>query len=139
MSAPVYLRATRVFVVDDEADIADTLSVILRNAGFTVCTFYDGLTALEHACEEHPDILLSDVMMPRMDGFTLANRLRKQLPRCRVLLISGNAYSLNLLSEWRDSGGPELEILLKPVGPQVIISKLTAIAVAAAQAGGPSE
>ena len=137
MSTPVSLSSTRVFVVDDEADIADTLSVILRGAGFTVCTSYDGQSALEHAYKEHPDIVLSDIVMPKMDSLTLANKLREQLPACRVLLISGNAYSLNLLSEWRDRCGPELEILLKPIGPEVIIGKLTAIAVAAGQAGGP--
>ena len=49
MSIPVTLGGKRVFVVDDEANIADTLSLILRGVGFTVRTFYDGLTALEHA------------------------------------------------------------------------------------------
>src|ERR1700694_2451291 len=99
MNTPVSLREMRVFVVDDEVNIADTLSLILRGAGFTVHTFYDGLAALEHAQQEHPDIVVSDVIMPKMDGFTLATRLREQLPLCRVLLISGNAYSSNLLSE----------------------------------------
>jgi len=131
MSIPVSIRAKLVFVVDDEANIADTLSLILRRAGFTVRTFYDGLAAYEHAQQERPDIVVSDVVMPKMDGFALATKLREQFPRCRVLLISGNAYSSNQLSEWRDSGGPELEMLAKPVSPKIIIRKLTAMAVAA--------
>jgi CheY-like chemotaxis protein len=128
MSNPV--PGKRVFVVDDEANIADTLSLILRGAGFTVHTFYDGLTALEHAQRENPDFVLSDIVMPKMDGITLAAKLREQQPRCRVLLISGNAGCSTLLSQWRDQGGPELEILAKPVGPQIIIRKLTAMAAA---------
>jgi DNA-binding NtrC family response regulator len=131
MSIPVPLCGKRVFVVDDEANIADTLSLILRGVGFTVRTFYDGLTALEHAQHETPDFVISDIIMPKMDGFSLAVKLREQLPHCRVLLISGNAGYSTLLSEWRDHGGPELEILAKPVGPQFIICKLTAMVAAA--------
>lgn len=130
MSMPASLRVKRVFVVDDEAIIADTLSLILRTAGFTVSTFYDGLSALEFAQQENPDFVLSDIIMPNMDGFTLAVKLREQLPRCRVLLISGNAGYSTLLSEWREHGAPELEILAKPVAPEVIIRKLTDMAIA---------
>jgi len=126
---PASPREKRVFVVDDEATIADTLGLILQRAGFMVSIFYDGQAALEHAQQEHPDIVLSDIVMPKMDGFTLVARLREQLPHCRVLLISGNAYSLNQLSEWRENGSPELEILAKPVHPEVIIRRLTAMAI----------
>ena len=65
--------------------------------------------------------------MPRMDGLTLAAKLREQLPQCRVLLISGNA-TYSSLTEWREKGGPNLEILAKPVHPEIIIRKLTAMA-----------
>jgi len=131
MGAPVSFREKLVFVVDDEAIIADTLTLILRRAGFHVRTFYDGLAALEHTQQERPDIVVSDVVMPKMDGFTLAARLREQLPHCRVLLISGNAYSPDLLSEWPGGGGLNVEMLAKPVSPKIIIRKLIAMAMAA--------
>ena len=102
---------TRVFVVDDEVAIADTLSIILRAAGFTVHTFYNGLDALEYAQQENPHIVVSDVIMPEMDGIALAVKLREQFPHCQVLLISGNASSAPLLSVWRDKGAPNLEII----------------------------
>lgn len=131
MGTPVSFREKLVFVVDDEANIADTLSLILRRAGFMVRTFYDGLAALEHSKLEPPDLVVSDVVMPKMDGLTLATRLREQLPHCRTLLISGNAYSSDLLSEWQERGGLNAEILAKPVSPKIIIRKLTAMAMAA--------
>jgi CheY-like chemotaxis protein len=119
-----------VFVVDDETNLADTLSLILGRVGFRVRTFYDGLAALEHAQQETPDIVLSDVVMPKMDGITLAYKLREQFPQCRLLLVSGNAtYFSELLSAGPDSGQPELEMLAKPVHPEIIIRKLTAMAV----------
>lgn len=127
MSAGVPIRNALIFVVDDEPNIADTLGIILRKVGFTVRTFYDGLSALEYAQQETPDIVLSDIVMPRMDGLTLAAKLREQLPQCRVLLISGNATYSSLISEWREKGGPNLEILAKPVHPEIIIRKLTAM------------
>lgn len=130
MSTPVPFSKKLVFVVDDEHSIADTLTLILRRAGFTVRTFYDGLAALEHTRQERPDIVVSDVVMPKMDGFALAIRLREQFPHCRVLLISGNAYSSTLLSEWRESEGLNVEMLAKPVSPKIIIRKLTAMAMA---------
>ncbi len=120
----------RVFVVDDEVAIADTLSVILRGAGFTVHTFYNGLDALEYAQQEQPHIVVSDVIMPKMDGIALAVKLREQFPQCQVLLTSGNAYSATLLSEWQDKGAPNLEIIPKPFSPQILISRLTAMAAA---------
>jgi CheY-like chemotaxis protein len=128
MGTPASLNVKLVFVVDDEASIADTLTLMLRREGFTVRTFYDGLAALEQAGWEHPDIVVSDVVMPKMDGFTLTARLREQLPHCRVLLISGNAYSSTELSEWRDKGGPELEMLAKPFLPETFIRKVKAMA-----------
>lgn len=92
-------------------------------------TYYDGSAALEHAQREKPDIVLSDVVMPKMDGLTLATKLWEQLPQCRVLLISGNADFSELLSDWQDNGGPELEVLAKPVPPEIIIRKLTDMAL----------
>jgi CheY-like chemotaxis protein len=117
-----------VFVVDDEKVIANTLGLILRSAGFEVRTFYDGFTALEHAKSEAPDIVLSDVVMPEMDGFCLAKNLKQRYPSCRILLISGNAYSSKLHLEWTANGGEDIEILEKPVHPEVIIRKLKAMA-----------
>jgi CheY-like chemotaxis protein len=112
----------RVFVVDDEPNIADTLGLILQSVGFVVHVFYDGLAALEHSQHEAPDIVLSDIMMPRMDGLALATKLREQLPECRVLLISGNAmYTSN-------PDYDTFEILAKPVPPKTIISKVIAMA-----------
>lgn len=128
MDATVTLSEKLVFVVDDEAIIADTLGFILRGEGFTVRTFYDGLAAFEYAQQETPDIVLSDVVMPKMDGFILASKLREQFPQCQILLISGNAYSSELLSKWQNDGASELEILAKPIHPEILIKRIRTMA-----------
>ncbi len=123
------IRKTRVFVVDDEPNLADTLALILSNEGFLVSTFYNAQDANERAQQEAPDIVLSDIHMPNMDGITLASKLHEKLPRCRIVLISGNATNFSTqVSELNDNGWPELELLSKPVPPEIIIRKLTAMA-----------
>ncbi len=133
MGSMFSIRKTRVFVVDDEPILADTLGLILRSVGFIVSTFYNGQDASERAQEEAPDIVLSDIVMPNMNGITLASKLHEKLPRCRIVLISGNAtYFSNQISELNNNGWPELELLAKPVPPEIIIRKLKAMAVASA-------
>jgi two-component system alkaline phosphatase synthesis response regulator PhoP len=125
---PVSAHGKCVFVVDDEPNLANLLSLILQRVGFVVRTFYDGLSAFEHAQQEPPDIVISDVVMPRMDGLTLAAKLREHFPHCGILLASGNACFEDLLSDWRRRVGADVEILAKPVQPEVIIRKLAALA-----------
>src|ERR1700757_1303859 len=62
----------KVLVVDDQRLIADTISEILDGAGFQVKAAYDGWSALDIAGRFHPDYVLSDVLMPRMNGVELA-------------------------------------------------------------------
>jgi CheY-like chemotaxis protein len=65
-------RLPKVLVVDDEKRIADTLTEILEMVGFQVVSACDGRGALEAAAKFQPDYLLSDVLMPRMNGVELA-------------------------------------------------------------------
>jgi DNA-binding response OmpR family regulator len=87
----------RIFVVDDEHCIADTLAVILRNAGYEASAFYDAQSALEQAASRSPDLVISDVMMPGMNGVEMAVLMRERYPECKVLLFSGMASTLNIL------------------------------------------
>lgn len=80
----------KVFVVDDEKQIADLLGQALRDAEFDVETFYDAKSALIKATDGPPDILVSDIDMPEMNGVALAGTLHKQNSDCKVILISGN-------------------------------------------------
>ena len=69
--------AETVLVVDDDPDIARFVEVNLRSAGYDVAVAADGEQALEKAHHLRPDLVLLDVMMPRIDGFEVAQRLRK--------------------------------------------------------------
>lgn len=65
-----------ILVVDDEPKIADLIAMLLDEEGLEVLTAYDGQEALAIAREERPRLVLTDIMMPRMDGVELCRRLQ---------------------------------------------------------------
>jgi DNA-binding response OmpR family regulator len=66
----------KIFVVEDDTDLNRFVSLSLRNAGYDVVSCFDGLDAIEKMDEEKCDLLLTDIMMPRMNGFELAESVR---------------------------------------------------------------
>src|SRR4026209_2308994 len=84
-----------ILVVDDEPDIARFVEVNLRSADYDVSVAGDGEEALERATEIRPDLILLDVMMPRLDGFEVAQRLRKnpQTANTSIIILTAKAVS----------------------------------------------
>jgi two-component system KDP operon response regulator KdpE len=80
--------ALTVLIVDDEPDVRRILIDLFRDEGYRVIAAEDGSRALEIAATRHPDIVLSDVAMPRLDGVTLAQRLARWNPPIPVVLMS---------------------------------------------------
>lgn len=113
----------KVLVVDDERLIADTITEILEGAGFDAMAAYDGWTALETAARSHPDCLLSDVLMPGMNGVELAIAMRKLYPAARILLFSGQAGISQILLAGQKQGF-EFELIPKPIHPYKLIERL---------------
>src|SRR5262245_32166648 len=113
----------RVLVVDDERVIADTLATILNQNGFEATAVYTGTDAVDRAVANRPDLVISDVIMPDMNGIEAAIRIRRALPGCKILLFSGQAATADLLEKAR-SQGHEFEILAKPVYPQDLLARL---------------
>ena len=113
----------RVLVVDDEHRIADTLTEILEGAGFQVLPAYDGWEALEVAARFRPDYLLSDVLMPRMNGIELAIAVQKMHPAAKILLFSGQAGISEILLKGQQQG-LKYELIAKPLHPLKLIEIL---------------
>jgi CheY-like chemotaxis protein len=116
-------RQPRVLVVDDERLLADTTAAILRRAGFQAKTAYDGFGALDMTGSFHPDYLVTDIMMPGMNGVELAIAISTMFPATRVLLISGQAGIADILEESRVRGY-EFPLLAKPVHPSKLIDRI---------------
>jgi len=78
-----------VLVVDDEAVNRELISDILACAGYDVVTAKDGLDALNQLAEPLPDVIISDLRMPRMSGFEFLEVVRRKYPEVPLIAISG--------------------------------------------------
>src|ERR1700733_16183180 len=113
----------KVLVADDEQVIANTLAIILNQAGFDAKAVYSGEKAIESLDSFKPDMLISDVIMTGMTGIEAAIATRQKMPNCKILLFSGQAATADLLEKAR-AEGHEFEILAKPVHPTDLLAKL---------------
>ena len=80
----------KILVVDDEKEIADLISLYLRNENYTVHSFYDSFEAAAAAEKEEYDLAVLDVMMPGMDGFKLCQRIRENYNYPIIMLTAKN-------------------------------------------------
>jgi CheY-like chemotaxis protein len=112
-----------VLIADDEELIADTLAEILNDSGFDAVAVYDGTSALEQVRESCPDVLIADVVMPGMNGVELAINVRDRCSSTRVLLLSGQAATLQMLDRAK-AEGYSFELLAKPLHPDLLLKKL---------------
>jgi CheY-like chemotaxis protein len=113
----------RVLVVDDEALIADTIVMILNSNGFIAEAVYSGKQAIDAARRIGPEVILSDVLMPHLDGVEAAIAIREFLPDTRIVLFSGQAATVEILARAR-SRGHDFELLPKPIHPMQLIDHL---------------
>ena len=77
-----------ILVVEDEKSISDILKINLEKNGFKVITAYDGEEAVNKALTENPDLILLDVMLPKMDGFSVCKKLRETLSTPIIMLTA---------------------------------------------------
>ncbi|WP_186332173.1 response regulator [Bordetella genomosp. 13] len=115
--------SARVLVVDDNADLRDYMSRILRAVGYDVETAVDGAAALGQVRADPPDLVLSDVMMPRLDGFGLLAALRNddELRGIPVLLLSARAGE-EARVEGLDAGADDY--LTKPFSARELLARV---------------
>jgi DNA-binding NtrC family response regulator len=118
MSEPV-----TVYVVDDEPIIVTTLAAILNHSGFYATGFTRAEDAIKAAESEGPSLLISDVVMPGMNGVDLAIHLKSMCPMCKILLFSGQAGTDDLLGLTSELGH-DFELLGKPVHPQDLLNAI---------------
>lgn len=112
-----------ILVVDDEPAIRMTAAAILEMQGYKTQTAADGDSALERALEIRPDLVLSDVVMPGMNGIQLAIALSEVLPETKVLLFSGNTATADILEGARTQGY-DFKILAKPVPMEELLAEV---------------
>ena len=111
----------KILVVDDERHIVRLVEVNLQKAGYTVMTAYDGLEALEKVAADKPDMIILDVMMPRLDGFETLKKLQadadtRDIP---VIMLTAKAQDADIFMGW--SSGVS-SYLTKPFNPRELLT-----------------
>ena len=92
------LEQHNILVVDDEQQICDMLSRHLRFQGFPVDTASNGAEALERMSVKRYDLVITDIMMPVMDGVALLHEIRDQYPMVHCIIITGQITLDNILT-----------------------------------------
>ncbi|MDP3520344.1 MAG: diguanylate cyclase [Hydrogenophaga sp.] len=116
----------RVLVVDDQRSTRLALTMVLKQAGYTVLEADSATSALEVFQRERPDVVMLDIEMPQHDGYWAASRIRENEVGnwTPIVFVSGMSMELNL---WRgvEAGGDDY--LVKPVPPVVLLAKMRSI------------
>jgi YesN/AraC family two-component response regulator len=104
----------KVLIVDDEQAAREGLSEIVSAWGWETHQAADGVEALKLAIEIEPSAIISDVIMPRLDGFSLLAKLREELPDTAVILLTGQASIEDAMRAVKEEGA---FYYLKPINP----------------------
>ena len=115
-----------ILIVDDEPVLADTLAIIFRRAGYLATAVYSCEDAIPWIAANQPQLVVSDVILPGMNGISLAKVIRETFPNSLVLLFSGNADTHDLVESARKEGH-DFEVLAKPVSPPRMLERVASL------------
>ena len=118
------MPTTKILLVEDEKTLVQIVSETLRSKGYTVETAYDGAEGLRRFFEVHPDILIADVMMPRLDGFEMVRRIRKTDDRTPVLFLTSKSTPDDVVTGFELGAN---DYLKKPFAIQELIVRIKAL------------
>ncbi len=115
----------QVLVVEDKRSLAGHLGRVLESEGYSVTLAYDGEEALRLGKTDAYDVMLLDVMLPRMDGFTVIRKMREVRLRTQAIIVSARD-SMQDMVEGLDAGADDY--LTKPFALEVLLAKVRAAA-----------
>jgi len=115
---------SRLLLIDDDPSLRDVLALALEDAGYAVLEAADGVVGLALATQERPDLIVSDVNMPGLDGFTLVRRLREAGDDVPVVLLTSRDGEID------EALGFELgadDYVAKPFSTRVLLARIGAL------------
>jgi len=127
----------KILIVDDDPDIVEFIRYNTTNAGYQVFMANDGLEALEVAESELPDLILLDIMMPKMDGVEVCQRLRanEKYDNTIIAFLTARSEDYSQVAAL-DYGGDDY--ITKPILPKVLMSRIKALLRRKSTSNGPS-
>ena len=120
------LTEQKILLVDDEKDVLEFISYNLNKEGYEVLTAHNGRDGIELARKFVPQLILLDVMMPRMDGMEACEELRKirELDNTIIVFLTARGEDYSQIAGFKAGGD---DYIVKPISPKVLISKIKAL------------
>ena len=109
-----------ILLVDDEPDILEIIRYNLTSEGYTIETAENGLEAIEQAKKVRPQLIIMDVMMPKMDGFEVCRKIRKKFST-PIIMLSARGESLDQI-RGLDLGADDY--ISKPFEPRELVARI---------------
>ncbi|OCL27297.1 DNA-binding response regulator [Orenia metallireducens] len=130
--------SNKILVVDDEENIVELVKFNLENEGYQVITAYDGEEALKKVEEGHPNLIVLDLMLPKLDGFDVCRQIRKdsKLSKIPIIMLSAKGEEIDKIL------GLELgadDYVTKPFSPRELLARVKAILRRAKKKGEKEE
>jgi len=117
------MRAEKIMIVDDEKDIVDIVKAYLEKEGYPTIEAYDGESALELWREHEPDLVVLDILMPRLNGIEFCREVRKE-SRVPIIILSAKSEEDDRI------GGLEIgadDYMVKPFSPRELVARIRAV------------
>jgi DNA-binding response OmpR family regulator len=121
--AAMRFGAMNILIVDDDSDIRELVAFKLRQMGYGVRVEKDGEVGLVVAREEQPDLILLDVMMPRISGIEICRRLRAEEATAHIPIILITAKAQEMDVERGFSAGAN-DYIVKPFSPRDLVARV---------------
>jgi len=119
----------KILTVDDEPDVRRLIEIKLKKEGFEVITAVDGEEGVEKAKSEQPDLILMDVMMPKMDGFTAVEKIKAEIdPAPLVMMLTAKGTEDDVMQGL--VGGAD-DYITKPFAPRELVARVKVVLIKA--------
>jgi DNA-binding response OmpR family regulator len=116
--------AETVLVVDDEQQIVRVVKGYLENAGYRVLAASNGEEALRQAQRERPDLVVLDLLMPKMDGMALTQRLRTEMPEVAIIMLTARVEEMDRIMGLKMGAD---DYVTKPFSPRELVARVEAV------------
>jgi len=120
------METAKILVVDDEPDILEFLQYNLEKEGFNVVTASDGEAGIQKAEQENPDLIILDIMMPKMDGVEVCRvlRSRPKFAHTVIAFLTAREEDFSQIAALETGGD---DYITKPIRPRVFLSRIKAL------------
>jgi len=115
---------SRILIIEDELPMRIALSDLMQAQGYRVITAVDGAAGLQRALDDKPDLLLLDIMMPRLDGYSVCREVRRHAPALPILILTAKGQVDDRVTGL-DSGADDY--LVKPFSSRELLARVRAL------------